>query len=145
MAIYKHILVAIDFSLATEPLIQKAAALRTMCSAEISLIHVVEPMFIDASYDVFPSIPVGLEQEAAHKAGTELVQLGQRLTIPAEQCHTVIGATKHAILQCAKEYGVDLIVIGSHGRQGVALLLGSTANAVLHGASCDVLAVRVGQ
>jgi len=35
-------------------------------------------------------------------------------------------------------------VVGSHGRHGLALLLGSTANGVLHGASCDVLAVRVG-
>ena len=40
--------------------------------------------------------------------------------------------------------GADLIVVGSHGRHGLALLLGSTANGVLHGATCDVLAVRVG-
>ena len=38
----------------------------------------------------------------------------------------------------------DLIVVGSHGRHGLALLLGSTASGVLHGAPCDVLAVRVG-
>ncbi len=37
----------------------------------------------------------------------------------------------------------DLIIIGTHGQHGIALLLGSTANAVLHGVSCDVLAVRV--
>ena len=35
------------------------------------------------------------------------------------------------------------LVVGSHGRHGLALLLGSTANAVLHGAPCDVLAVRI--
>ena len=43
-----------------------------------------------------------------------------------------------------EEAGADIIVVGSHGRHGLALLLGSTANGVLHGASCDVLAVRVG-
>jgi universal stress protein A len=37
-----------------------------------------------------------------------------------------------------------LIVIGTHGQKGLQLLLGSTANAVLHGAGCDVLAVRIG-
>ena len=37
----------------------------------------------------------------------------------------------------------DLIVVGSHGRHGLALLLGSTANDVLHGAPCDVLAVHL--
>ncbi|MGB1202845.1 MAG: universal stress protein [Alloalcanivorax venustensis] len=37
----------------------------------------------------------------------------------------------------------DLIVLGSHGKHGIRLLLGSTANAVLHRATCDVLAVRI--
>ena len=45
----------------------------------------------------------------------------------------------------AEELGTDLIVVGSHGRHGLALLMGSTANGVLHGANCDVLAVRVGK
>jgi universal stress protein A len=40
---------------------------------------------------------------------------------------------------------MDLVVVGSHGRHGLSLLLGSTANGVLHGAGCDVLAVRVGK
>ena len=52
-------------------------------------------------------------------------------------------STKEGILGAAKEHGADLIVVGSHGRHGLALLLGSTANAVLHGAPCDVLAVRI--
>ena len=39
---------------------------------------------------------------------------------------------------------IDLVVVGSHGRHGLALLLGSTANGVLHGSPTDVLAVRVG-
>jgi universal stress protein A len=55
----------------------------------------------------------------------------------------VQGNTRREILRVAEENGVDLIVLGSHGRQGIQLLLGSTANAVLHGAPCDVLAVRV--
>jgi universal stress protein A len=38
---------------------------------------------------------------------------------------------------------MELIVLGTHGQKGVQLLLGATANSVLHGADCDVLAVRV--
>ncbi len=45
----------------------------------------------------------------------------------------------------ANQEGADLIIVGSHGRKGFALLLGSTSNSVLHGASCDVLAVRVAE
>ena len=54
-----------------------------------------------------------------------------------------LGAPKHEIVRVAKEQGVDLVVVGSYGRHGLQLLLGSTANGVLHLAACDVLAVRV--
>ena len=43
----------------------------------------------------------------------------------------------------AKALGSDLIVLGSHARWGLALLLGSTTDGVMHGADCDVLAVKV--
>lgn len=54
-----------------------------------------------------------------------------------------IGSPKLEIVRIAKEIQADLIVVGSHGRHGLALLLGSTANGVLHHAVCDVLAVRL--
>jgi universal stress protein A len=44
----------------------------------------------------------------------------------------------------AKAINADLIVAGTHGKQGLDLLEGSTANALLHGAPCDSLSVRVG-
>ncbi len=47
------------------------------------------------------------------------------------------------ILSYAAAQQVDLIVTGSHGRSGVSRLLGSTTNGILHGANCDVLAVRI--
>uniref|UniRef100_UPI0035614A7D universal stress protein n=1 Tax=Zhongshania sp. TaxID=1971902 RepID=UPI0035614A7D len=54
------------------------------------------------------------------------------------------GRPDSQIHELAKTLEVDLVIVGSHGRKGLALLLGSTANGVLHGADCDVLAVRVG-
>ncbi len=56
----------------------------------------------------------------------------------------VVGRPGSEIRRQAEENDADLIVIGSHGRHGIQLLLGSTANSVLHGAACDVLAVRIG-
>ena len=54
------------------------------------------------------------------------------------------GRPESELQRAAEAKGADVIVVGSHGRHGLALLLGSTANGVLHGATCDVLAVRVG-
>ena len=54
-----------------------------------------------------------------------------------------MGPTKSQIQEIAESIGIDLIICGSHGRHGLSLLLGSTANAVLHHATCDVLAIRI--
>ena len=53
------------------------------------------------------------------------------------------GHIETEVHRVAIERNSDLIVVGSHGRHGLALLLGSTSNGILHGATCDVLAVRV--
>lgn len=53
------------------------------------------------------------------------------------------GRASDLIIEVAEREQVDLIILGSHGKHGVALLLGSTADGVLHHAQCDVLAVRI--
>ncbi len=65
--------------------------------------------------------------------------------VDAADQHVVVGMPDTEIHRFADEHNVDLIVVGSHGRHGFALLLGSTSTGVLHGAQCDVLAVRVGK
>jgi universal stress protein A len=55
------------------------------------------------------------------------------------------GAAATEVRSKAEDIHADLIVIGSHGTAGWKLLLGSTANKVLHGASCDIMTVRVGK
>ena len=57
----------------------------------------------------------------------------------------MLGAPATEVRAKAQELGSDLIVIGSHGRSGWKLLLGSTANKVLHGSHCDILTVHVGE
>ena len=55
-----------------------------------------------------------------------------------------VGNTKSEIVQVAREIGADLIVLGSHERHGLAILVNRTDDTVLHAAPCDVLAVRLG-
>lgn len=60
------------------------------------------------------------------------------------ECQQVVkaGSPKREIVDFARDSGADLIVIGTHGEKGLARLLGSTTQAVMHDAECDVLAVR---
>jgi universal stress protein A len=143
MGDYKKILLAVDFSEFTENLCQRAAMLSKVFNATVSYIHVVEPIILDMPYEVLPAESIELEQGLVRHAHARLRELAQQYGLNEEQIQVEMGSSKAEILRIAKEQEIDLIIIGSHGRHGIALLLGSTANAVLHGAPCDVLAVRI--
>ncbi len=143
MANYTHILLAIDFTSAADTVTQQAMALSRTFKAKLSLVNVVEFTPMNLSSDMFLPQEVEFEQGLVEQAKQRLKELGEKLGADQSACFVLQGSTRQAILQLAEEQNVDLIVIGSHGRQGIQRLLGSTANAVLHGAPCDVLAVRV--
>ena len=82
------------------------------------------------------------EEDALREAAGWLEALATRHNLTAEK-RTVIGSPAHEIRTHAKEANADLIIVGSHGRHGLGRLLGSTANGILHGVSCDVLVIRV--
>lgn len=142
MGQYNHILLAADFNDESEIVEQRAAALQNTFSATLSLVHVLEPISI-AYGGEFPVDLGDLHKELEKQAMTQLRELGQKLGVPETRQFLEVGITEKEILRVAKDQGADLIVMGSHGRHGLALLLGSTANAVLHHAEIDVLAVRV--
>ena len=143
---YQHVLFAADFSDDALQVGAKACAIARLQGARLSLIHVVEDVNISlgGGYELLPVLPDLPDEALLQEARTALGELAQRLTV-ADAGLWVVNAitTKEGILGAARDHQVDLIVVGSHGRHGLALLLGSTANAVLHGAPCDVLAVRI--
>lgn len=141
---YKHILLAADFSEHGEAVARKARLLAEKYQARLSILHVVDNLPIsDASYGPIIPFDVDLTEELMNAGKQRLAKLGEELGVPAEQQFLEIGSPKIEIVRLAEENSVDLIVVGSHGRHGLALLLGSTANGVLHYAKCDVLAVRL--
>lgn len=142
MGQYNHILLAADFNDESEIVEKRAAALQSTFSATLSIVHVLEPISI-AYGGEFPVDLGDLHKELEKQAMTQLRELGQRLGVPEDRQYLEVGITEKEILRVAEDKGADLIVIGSHGRHGLALLLGSTANAVLHHAKIDVLAVRI--
>ena len=142
MGQYKHALVAVELDPETDAaLIKKAKSLAESFDAKLTLIHAVEYMSsYGAAYGVAASADIG--EMLLENAQKSITKLGSLLGVPDGQQIIKIGPAKVIILEEAQSRGVDLIIIGSHGRHGLRLILGSTANTVLHGAKCDVLAIR---
>lgn len=144
MAIYKHIIAGLDLSEESPQVLQRATELARTCEATISVAHVIEPLTFAYGGDM----PVDLsevQEQLQLKAEQELHRLTHQVDFPVQQEHVLVGQPATELHYLANQEGADLIIVGSHGRKGFALLLGSTSNSVLHGASCDVLAVRVAE
>lgn len=143
MSIYNKILVALDVSSEAELVIEKASEIADKFSAELFIIHVVEPVIADSTYDLLPPIDPNIENQLVERSKLFLTEILKKNGLEKNELLIPIGSTKTEIHNAAKAKDVDLIVIGTHGRHGVAMLLGSTANAILHGASCDILSVKI--
>ena len=143
MGDYNTILVAVDLTEEAAEVAAKAARLAAANQAALHLVHVIEPLSFAYGGDV-PIDFTSIQEEIQHQAETQLRALCAKLDIPADHLHITLGRPETEIHALAEKLPADLIVVGSHGRHGLALLLGSTANGVLHGARCDVLAMRVG-
>jgi universal stress protein A len=145
MSTYNKILVAVDLSHEAGLVVTRAKELAQLYDATLTLIHVVEPMVAMEDYELAPALPLEIEKTLEQRAKNFLGKLASDMSLDTAETIVGIGAPKREILNYARDQGVDLIVIGAHGRHGIALLLGSTANAVLHGTHCDVMCVRVGK
>jgi len=141
---YRRILVAIDCSDESAQVLSRAAGVLSGNDGELHLIHVIEPLALAYGADVpmdVTDLQSGLMEQARETADT----YAGRYQIPADNVHVELGSIEKTILDQADKLDADLIVVGSHTRSGLALLLGSTARGLVPGAHCDVLAVKVDQ
>lgn len=145
MSTYNKLLVAIDLSNESDKVITRAKRLAGGDASKIALVHVVEPVAAAYPIDAYAIDMSAMQDEAVAVAKKRLADIGVSFGIGESSQHAVIGSPANEIRTLAESLESDLIVIGSHGRSGWKLLLGSTANKVLHGANCDVLTVRVGE
>lgn len=143
MSIYQHILLAVDLSPGSQQVALKAQQLAELNQAKLSVIHVLELIpIVDVNYDAVSPFTEELNQVLISNAEKGLTALVNELKLNPHQQYLEQGDPRDEIIRVADENQIDLIVLGSHGRRGLALLLGSTANSVLHHTHCDVLAVR---
>lgn len=140
MKSYESILVAVDIYSDYEPVIARALNIAGT-DVKMNLIYVVYPQTSIEPYGLF--LETDYSDEICEQAKTRLRDIATKHGIEPTNTHVVVGAAADEIHDAAERLKADLIVIGTHGRSGVRLLLGSTANAVMHGVKVDVLAVKV--
>ena len=145
MSRYNKILVALDFHGDNADIIERGAEMAKANDAELFLIHVNEPLAIAYASDgmTWGDQVVSLEASLRKEAQTRMAAVAKQLKVDAAKCLIREGRPATEIHNAVDEFGIDLIVLGTHGQSGLQLLLGSTASSVLHGVKCDVLAVRV--
>lgn len=133
----KRILVPIDFSTHSLNALAYARGLAQQFGAELLLLHVIEPIQFITVSDVY--------DEQRRRSDAALTRLGDDLVRQGVKVHIRVepGVPAHVIVQAAKNSGVDMISMGTHGRSGLAhMLIGSVAERVVRSATCPVLTVR---
>jgi len=147
VARYTKILLAVDFGAESEAIVERAMQVVQDNGAALLLIHVNEPIvtvYQTGGMAGWSTQAVSLDDEIRKISEEKMDALATRLGVPADNCFLPYGKASQEIKRVAQEQDADLIIMGTHGRHGLGLLLGSTATGVLHGASCDVLAIRTG-
>lgn len=145
--IISRILVPSDFSECSAEALEYAMALAKPLRADLILVHVIEPFpyklvegmtFSDYGYgaqlaQLTSQIQVLLDKISKHP-------LKEKLSV---ETHLISGTAFREITQLAEREGIDLIVMGTHGRTGInRLITGSVAEKVVRLAPCPVLTVR---
>ena len=137
---YQKVLVALDVYAEQQAVLNKALALAGS-SSKLYLVYVTVPLVNFQPYGM--AYDSDFFNEALQRSKELLADIAQKHNIPQQQAHCPVGTPPDEIHRLAEEVDADLIVIGTHGQSGLQLLLGSTANGVLHGVKCDVLAVKI--
>jgi nucleotide-binding universal stress UspA family protein len=145
MTPFKKILVPIDFSPHAQAAIEAALSVAKHYDGSITLVHVFEPIAIalpeGGGFYPSPQLTDAMRE-------TERMLHGKRdeLSPRAGKAVEVVqrnGSPPHEIVELAKSHGFDLIVLGTHGRTGLAhMLIGSVAERVVRSAPCAVLTVH---
>jgi universal stress protein A len=142
MAGYQKLLVLLDLSDDSEQVAIAGRDLAAYSNASIVALHVVEFVPVEPMGEsLMPTVQI--EDELIARSHVKLNQLAARLGLGAATLRVEAGNTKTEILRVAEEEHVDLIVVGSRERHGLAILVNFTEDTILHAAHCDVLAVRL--
>jgi universal stress protein A len=146
MAGTKKILYATDFSKASARALEEAVRLAKQNKTELLVLHVIEPVsYVAGEEFASGEIYTKLEETSKREAQASLAKLMQRLKKSKVRAQSLLlrGSAHDEILKAAKSKKAGMIVLGTHGRTGLAkLFLGSVAGKVASSATCPVVTVR---
>jgi universal stress protein A len=140
---FKRIVVATDFSPAGDAAMERAFALARVLDATVDLVHVLDTALLamPASLGAMPLIEPDVLMNQVDEALTARVEKAQEAGLVC-QSDSLDGYPAREIVRHAQQTNADLIVLGTHGRTGVAhAIMGSVAERVVQRASCPVLVV----
>ena len=143
---YRTILVPHDFSAHARSALVEATNLAKRLGASLCLIHVVQPPTYAYGYGAGPDADAFDLNEIHGRAARMLDEVADAIPeAPGRVDRHVLegGAIAISIQEAAREFGADMIVMGTHGRTGLAhVFLGSVAERTLRNAPCPVLTVQ---
>jgi nucleotide-binding universal stress UspA family protein len=143
---FRHILVPVDFSPPSDAALEYARSVAARYGASLHLVHVAEdPYRAFYSAEVVVAEVEGLREEILTDTETRLKDRLRPADVTELQAtaESIIGTPAGSIVEYAAGHDIDLIVMGTHGRGGMAhLLMGSVAERVVRTAPCPVLTVR---
>ena len=140
----KTILAPVDFSSATDAVVAEAARLALAMEGRVVLLSVIQPPVITSEYaplmENMAEITAAGEKAAAKRL-SQLQDTLQQQGVPTETVQ-LNGAPIQHIIEQAKKFAADYIVMGSHGHTALYdLLVGSTTHGILLRATCPVVIV----
>ena len=140
-----RILVPIDFSEYSKKALHYAIPFAAHFNAKIDLLYVVEPTIYPADFSFGQIGMPNVEEELRVKGEKELWELITneiKGAVPASAA-VKVGLPFVEVISYAKDEGIDLIIVATHGHTGVEhVLFGSTAEKIVRKAPCPVLVVR---
>jgi universal stress protein A len=142
MSVYRQLLVAIDLGEESRAVAAKSAELARLWQAQVQLLHVIEFVPVEPMSDALVPV-VQIDDRLIARAQEQLQALAAEVGLDASGCQVATGSVKGELLRHARDCGADLIVLGCRERHGLSILVNFTEDTVLHGAPCDVLAMRV--
>ncbi len=141
---FKKIVCPIDFSEYSSEIVSYATSITKKFNAELHLFHVIPNLNYFTPYESFltPENLVAIEKNISTEVNSDFDKIINKIDIPVKKIIRT-GVTFLEIIDYVKTEGIDLIVMGTHGRSGIEhVLIGSVAEKVVRKAPCPVLTIR---